>query len=199
MIEKLDKIIMLTLIMVISSCSKNSKFTESSFKYSFNLNNGVKYQNDSLKLWNPITLKFHPDSFLIFSDDNRNLLKIIDLKTNAIQELIPRGHGFGELVTAFNIELNGRDIYIFCPLLGKIVKLSPDENRKFKVLKEFNIEEKGTLRFFPLKKDLFVCLSRMGEENRVTYFDEAGKNLKKFGDYPPFLNYPGLFVGSERT
>lgn len=90
-------------------------FTAESFDETYHLSNGKTYRNDSLFLGKPKYISFHPDSFLLFSDVGKNLIKIIDLKSNKIQEIIPQGRGPGELITAWGIETKGKDVYILCP------------------------------------------------------------------------------------
>ena len=185
-------IYVMSFVGIIYSCSTNKQkladFNEASFLSTFHLADGNKYHNDSLFLGNPILLRFHPDSFLLFSDKGNNLVTIIDLKNNKIQKVIKQGKGPGELITAYGVEIQGKDVYIFCPLMGKVVKLKPDPNRKFQIIDEFNLNEKGAIRFYPVKEDLFVCLSKIGDEKRLTFLDKKGRILKKIGDYPSLLN-----------
>jgi len=174
------------------SCSSRNtnenNFTNDTFKQEFIFPIGEIYKNDSLFLGNPIGIKFHPDSFLIISDDVNKLIKIIDLKSHKIQEVISKGVGPGELLSALEFEIYGSDLFVLCPILGKIIKLSPDCNRNFEIADEFKIEEKGTFRFHPVKENLFVCLSKVGDEKRLTFFNEDGRNVRKMGDYPSLLN-----------
>lgn len=174
------------------SCNKTNRdkvdFTNETFLQEFIIQNGEKYKNDSLFLGNPIGIKFHPDSFLILSDDVNKLIKIIDLKNQRIQEIISKGVGPGELISALEFEISGKNIFVLCPILSKIIKLCTDDGRTFKIADEFKIEEKGTLRFHPVKENLFVCFSKVGDEKRLTFFNENGRNLRKMGDYPPLLN-----------
>ncbi|MCU0413395.1 MAG: TolB-like 6-bladed beta-propeller domain-containing protein [Ignavibacteriaceae bacterium] len=192
MTTNLDIINLLFFFCIFYSCSTSKQddadFTEESFKETIHLTDGRMYKNDSLFLGKPTRLSFHPDSFLIFSDEGASLVKIIDLKRNKIQEIIKQGKGPGEMIKAFEIEILNKDVYVLCPILGKMIKLTPDNNRKFQITDEFNLGEKGINRLFPLNKDLFVCLSKIGDEKRLTFLDNRGKVIRKLGDYPPLLN-----------
>jgi hypothetical protein len=188
---KTNFFLILIILALTSSCltrQKEVKFTYHSFKDSVLLKNGTVYKNDSLALPEAKYLRFHPDSFLLISVEDSKLLRIVDLKTKSVQKLIPRGEGHGELITATDFEILNRDVYVFDPLLSKIIKLSLNNNREFFVANEFLIDEKGSIRFFPLKENYFMCLSKMGDDKRLTFFDQNGKNITKVGDYPPFLN-----------
>ena len=183
---------LLLLFWILCSCSTSNKdnndFTEESFKETIHLTDGRMYKNDSLFLGKPTRLRFHPDSFLIFSDEGASLIKIIDLKSNRIQEIIKRGKGPGEMIKVFQLEILAKDVFVLCPILEKMIKLTPDNNRKFQITDEYILREKGISRLFPLKKDLFICLSKIGDEKRITFLDNRGNVVRKLGDYPPLLN-----------
>lgn len=66
--------------------------------------------------------------------------------------------------------------------------LTPGIDRKFQITDEYKLEEKQSLRFYPLKKDFAVCLSTIGDEKRLTFVNAKGRIIKKMGDYPPILN-----------
>ena len=187
---------LLLFLLLFCSCStsKNSEadFTEESFNETIHLTDGVIYENDSIFLSKPTRLRFHPDSFLIFTDEGTNLVKIIDLKRNTIQEIIKQGKDQGEMIKAFEIDILDKDVYVFCPILGKIIILTPDYNRKFQIKSEVNNIEKGINKLCPIKKDLFVCLSKTGDEKRLTYLNNIGEVKEKMGDYPPLQNSEGL-------
>lgn len=186
-------IIVISVVCIIYSCS-NSKpdgadFKEESFRKTFLLAEGRMYKNDSLFIGHPTSIRFHPDSFLIVQCmSTQKLVKIVDLKSNIIQEVIPQGKGPGEIIVPWGIEIIGKDLYVFCGQLRKVIKLTPDINRKFKIAEEFSLDEKQTTRFYPLKTDLMVCLSKNGDAKRLTFLDNKGKIIKKLGDYPPLLN-----------
>jgi hypothetical protein len=174
---------------LICSCSNQNgltpDFNENSFKESVPLQNGEKYRNDSLFFGIPYYLKFHCDSFLIYLDlKTTKKVKIIDLKNKRIQEVISSGRGPGEMLAPWGLEVIGKDVYVFCLQLVKVIKLSPDKNRNFHVTEEFKLEEMHTTSFHPLTKDLFVCTSNIGDVNRLTFLNSKGEIIKKLGDYP---------------
>jgi hypothetical protein len=163
-------------------------FKEESFKDTFNLKHGKVYENDSLFIGNPTWIRFHSDSFLIVQDmGTSKLIKIIDLKRNKIQEVIPQGRGPGEMIVAWGIQVMGKDLYVFCGQLRKVIVLTPDANRDFRITKEFSLDERETTKFCPLKSDIMVCLSDFGQDKRLTFLNNNGKILKKYGNYPPII------------
>jgi len=164
-------------------------FYEESFKENYYLDNGILYKNDSLKIENPTSIRFHVDSFLIIQEINsKKLIKIIDLKNSRTQEIIPQGKGPGEMLVPWGIEFVDDKLFVFCGQLVKVIVLKPDISRSFKIVNEFRLEETRTTQFFPLSENIFVCLSNIGDINRLTILDGNGKIIKKMGDYPPFLN-----------
>jgi hypothetical protein len=181
--------ILLFCIQLFNSCSPKAgnDFTESSFIDTYKLSDGKIYKNDQLTLGVPILLKFHPDSFLIFSDRIAKLIKIVDLKSNRTQDIIMQGKGPGELLSVMGIEIISNEVYVFCPVSNKVIKLIEDENRVFHIANEIRLKERTT-SFFPLTRDLFVCLSQIGDDKRLTFLDERGEIIKKVGDYPPLIN-----------
>ena len=108
------QIIAILFIITITSCSRSTKdngdFSDETIKTIIHLTDGKIYSNDSLFLGYPLWLRFHPDSFLIIQEYNTpKLIKIIDLKNNQIQELIPQGKGPGEMLVSWGIYIIGRD------------------------------------------------------------------------------------------
>jgi WD40 repeat protein len=189
-----DPILFLVIISItfFGSCSNSKQnqtdFTYESFKTSFHLTQGIIYKNDKLFIGHPLWMRFHPDSFLILQDyGTAKQIKIVDLKDNTLQELIPTGRGPGEMIVGWGIGIFGKDVYAFDPQLRKIIILTPDSERKFRILKEYKIDAKYPLEFSPLTKDISVCLCAV-EENRLTFLDANGKIIKKAGDFPPFQN-----------
>ncbi len=164
-------------------------FNEESFKTRIDLIDGRLVAVDDLWLGQPTLIRFHPDSFLVIEEfGTSRLIKILDLKHKNVQELIPRGRGPGEMLVSWGVEITGRDIVLFCGQLQKIIILSPADDRTFIIDDEFYIEEKQTQRLHPLSRDMYVCLSSIGDERRFTLLDGKGKIIKKFGDYPSFIN-----------
>ncbi len=175
-----------------TSCSESqinqTKFTIESFEKSFHLTNGINYKNDSLLIGHPLWMRFHPDSFLILQDyGTARQIKIIDLKNNSLQELIPNGRGPGEMIIGWGIGIIDKDVYAFDPQLKKIIILAPNSERKFRIKKEYKIDEKYPMEFCPVTRDISVFLCGQGE-NRLTFLDSNGKIVKKMGDFPAFQN-----------
>ena len=169
--------------------NRGTDFTEESFKENIYLKESVKYENDSLRIENPSSLRFHVDSFLVIQEMNsKRLIKIVDLKSDKVQEIIPVGKGPGEMLVPWGIDIVDNRLFIFCGQLGKVIILEPDITRCFKIVDEFRLEEKKTTQFFPLTVNRLVCLSNHGDNSRLTILDGKGKVLEKMGDYPPFLN-----------
>ncbi len=177
---------------VIYSCSEsndNVDFTLDSFCDTVNIGVGNAYKSDSLFLVNPRWIRYHPDSFLIIQElRSPKMITVLDLKSNGIQKLISKGKGPGEMLSAWGIEIQGNILFVFCSQLRKVIKLSPDAERKFQILDEYLLDEKQTSKFYPLTGELSVCLSDIGDESRLVYLTKEGKLIKKFGDYPPLLN-----------
>jgi len=182
----------ITFIIFFDSCSNSSpnqtSFTYESFKKSFHLTGGTIYKNDSLFIGHPLWMRFHPDSFLILQDYGlSHQIKIIDLKDNKVHEVIPEGRGPGEMVIGWGISIIDKNIFAFDPQLQKVIILTPDSKREFRITKEYKIDAKYPMEFCPMTKDISVCLCGL-EENRLTFLDANGKIVKKFGDFPPFQN-----------
>lgn len=164
-------------------------FSEESFNTRINIRDGRQVVFDELFLGQPSTIKFHPDSFLVIEEmESPMLIKILDLKNNRIQELIPRGRGPGEMLVSRGVTVIGKDIFLFCVQLSKVVILTPRGDRSFVIVNEFFIEEKQTGCFHPLSRNKSVCLSTIGDDKRFTLLNGNGKVIKKFGEYPSFLN-----------
>lgn len=171
-----------------NSISNQTNFTYESFKKSYHLTNGTIYKNDSLFIGHPLWMRFHPDSFLILQDYGlSHQIKIIDLKNNKVHEVIPEGRGPGEMVMGWGIGIIEKNIFAFDPQLQKVIILTSDSKRKFRITKEYKIDAKYPMEFCPLTKDISVCLCGL-EENRLTFLNASGKIVKKVGDFPPFQN-----------
>jgi len=184
-------------VIILFSCKPTREdtksFTEQSFRKTYRITDGNRYTNDSLMLGRPMYIQFHPDSFLIIQDRGYpEFLEIIDLKNNKVQKIISPGKGPGELISAKGIQIQGNDLYVFGCQLAKVIKLSPDKNRLFQITGEFNLDERTSPGFYPLSKDLFICFSDIGDDNRLTLLNYKGHIIKKFGDYPQFTGSPEI-------
>lgn len=177
-----------------SACSNSNKskadFTEESFRNTINLTDYVIYQNDSMvnKLADPRWIRYHPDSFLIVLDMRTpKMIKIIDLTNNRIQELIPKGKGPGEMIAAWGVQIFQKEVYVCCSQLNKIIILSSDSLRNFRIREEFTIKE-SIGSFFPLNDELIVSLSAIGDKHPLSFFNHKGELVKKIGNYPNLVN-----------
>jgi len=182
--------LVLFLIFYSQSCNLLNRddvdFTDSSFKHNAKINNGKPYHNRNLMLGNPDWIRYHPDSFLVILDRSfSNQLKIIDLKSDSIQEYIAQGKGPGEMIVPYCVQIFEKDIYVFDLQLPKILILSPVSSRKFSITKEFRLNEKNLNTYYPLEENLMVFQSSLEEETRLTFFNHAGKSVKKIGELPP--------------
>ena len=190
------RIIVVFLFITFSSCSKSAKndgdFSDETIKTIIHLTEGKIYSNDSLFLGYPLYLRFHPDSFLIIQEYNTpKLIKIIDLKNNHIQELIPQGKGPGEMLVSWGIHIFERDLFAFCGQLRKVIRLTPNDDREFVIIDEFKLDVKDAIVFYPVKENLNVCQSG-SDDSRLTFVDGNGKIIKKIGDFPAFQSVTNI-------
>jgi len=164
-------------------------FSKESFKSRMDVRDGRPILFDDIFLGQPKTITFHPDSFLVIEEmEAPRLIKILDLKNNKTQELIPRGRGPGEMLVAWGVKVIDKDIFLFCGQLSKVIILTMTNDRHFVIVDEFYIEEKQSQRLIPMSDDKFVCLSAIGDEKRFSVLTGSGEIMKKFGEYPSFIN-----------
>jgi hypothetical protein len=198
---RINTLIGLLVFIFLYSCKDEnalSSFRQDSFRKSYKLNNGNIYKNDSLFLGHPTLIRFHPDSFLVIEEkDCHRFIKIVDLKNNCVQELIPVGRGPGEMLVSWGIEIKNKEIYAFCGQLHKIIKLTQNVGRKFIISDEFFIDESQTLKTFPLTSNSFVCLSNYGCDYRLTFLNCYGRIKKRMGDYPNFKSENQLKANND--
>lgn len=188
-------LIFLIFLLTISSCdvkpAKKVDFSLESFKEKDSIIKGEIYNNDKLFLGNPRWLKYHPDSFLVISELNNSskFIKIIDLKNNGIQEMIPSGKGPGEMITAWGIGIINNKIWVFDGQIRKICILKKNDNRLFSIESEFSLKEKTTIGVCIMNDSLIACLSGLEDKkNRLTYCDFNGDVVKKAGSFPELKN-----------
>jgi hypothetical protein len=191
MIQRLLVIFLFLLLGCQNSKNKIADFTLESFDKSITLENGKIFKNDSLFLGNPRWLKFHSDSFLIISELGKStkFIKIIDLKSNKVQEMIPNGQGPGEMITAWGLGVINKKIWVYDAQLGKMCILKMDNNRKFSISHEFSLKAKLCVGANVVNDSLVVCLSGIEDtKNRLIYFDFSGNIVKKTGNFPKLKN-----------
>jgi hypothetical protein len=90
-------------VVVLVSCThrigNDDIFNEESFNTRIDLRDGRQVIVDDLLLGQPTLIRFHPDSYLVIEEfGTPRLIKILDLKTGKVQELIQRGRGPGEML-----------------------------------------------------------------------------------------------------
>lgn len=184
-------ILVLIFLILYGACTRiqndEKSFSYDSFQYENHLSNGKIYENEKLLIGQPLWMKLHPDSFLIIQDyGTPKLIKIIDLKNNHIQEIISEGRGPGEMLIGWGIELLGKNVYTFCPMLKKVIVLTLGVDRNFFISQEKTIDSDiRPMELCPLTENLFACLN-VNDETRLTLIDSVGKVIGKIGDYPSF-------------
>jgi len=191
----LSLLILIVSVTILYSCKNGNSpdFTEESFGQPIILSESQIYEHDSLIFNMPSWIRFHPDSFLIIQDMyTPKLIKILDLKNNTVQQVIRQGKGPGEMIVAWGIETVGKELYVYCGQLRKVIVLSPDNNRLFQVTDEYSLSENKTMDFYPLTKQLSACSTYFGDEKRLAILDGRGNILRKIGDYPVLYNSPGV-------
>jgi len=182
------------IITIFSACSHSSSnnvkdFIESDFKESYNLGKGEAYKNDSLFLSSPRWIRYHPDSLLIIQEmGTPYLVKVVDLKSGSVQQIIPKGKGTNEMIVAWGIDLSEGHLSVFDGAQKKICQLTLDDHRKFKFSKEILLQDKGTIGAYPVSKDLIVGLSGITQNSRLSLFDEAGAIVDTMGNFPSLGN-----------
>ncbi len=93
---------------------KGLSFDGGSFReVTLNSNDAKKYTNDSLFLGNPLELKFHPEGFIVLQEFQlQRQITVIDLKTGNVQQLVSRGRGPNEMLSARNITIQDGNIWV---------------------------------------------------------------------------------------
>ncbi|NMH89991.1 BF3164 family lipoprotein [Flavivirga algicola] len=175
-------------VIFLQSCKKTYSGLEPDFKInSFPkhhvLNNGKYLINDSLLLGNSRWIRYHPDSFLIVQElGSSKMLKIIDLKTGKIQEIIDKGRGPNEMITAWGINIVDKNIWVYGGQLKKMLKLSYDEERQFYISDNLSLDDRTCMTGYAHNDSTIVGLC-LPDTNRLTIYDR-NKNVNKIGKFP---------------
>ncbi|MFV0503591.1 MAG: BF3164 family lipoprotein [Lachnospirales bacterium] len=152
------------------------------------MGDGNYFLTDSVNLINPRWIRYHPDSFLVLQElGTDKMIKIIDLKTKKVQEIIQKGRGPNEMINAWGISIIGKDIWVFGGQIKKFIKLSHDETRKFHISDEVMLEDKKCLNGLALNDSVFVGLD-LPSKKRLSLYNKEGKRTKVFGEFPPIEN-----------
>lgn len=186
------------LLFVFSSCHRDDKrlsFDGDSFdERILNYVDAQKYTNDSLFLGDPFELKVHPEGFLILGDIRQEKqITIIDLNNGNIQQLVNRGRGPNELISARNITIQDGSIWVSGTQDGKCLKLSLDkDSRTFEIAEIFNLSGIRFTRAYPFIDNRFLLLSDPVSGKRMEIVDDRGEVLKEVGSFPEVTDYPGF-------
>lgn len=179
-------------VIFLQSCKKvnsdlETDFEINSFPKRYVLNNGNYLKNDSLLLGDSRWIRYHPDSFLIIQEmRNDKMLKIIDLKTGKVQEVLDKGRGPHEMVTAWGINIVDKDIWVYGGQLKKMIKLSYDEERKFYISDNISLDDPTSLVAHALNDSTIFGLC-YPDKNRLTIYDR-NRNVNKIGGFPPIYS-----------
>ena len=175
-------------VLFLQSCKKahsglEPDFTINSFPKHYVLNNGNYLKNDSLLLGDSRWIRYHPDSFLIVQEMGHDkMLKIIDLKTGKIQEIIDKGKGPNEMIAAWGINVVDKDIWVLGVRLKKMLKLSYDEERQFYISDNVSLNDRTTLQACALNDSTILGLC-IPDTNRLTIYNR-NKNVNSIGEFP---------------
>jgi len=177
---------LLAICFVLLSCNQGIEgkviFTEDSFPKSFNL-----YKIDSISLINadvldPIYMRYHPKGYLLFLDrGTENLVKILNIKSGAIQKMIKKGRGPEECVHISTISVINNSVYLHGSALRKMLKLEIDSSGIFQITKCLNLGVQAG-RFVALSNNLFAGTTYT--KDRIGYYNNKGKFLYKTGGGP---------------
>lgn len=175
-------------VIFLQACKKTHLGLEPDFKISsfpkrYALNNGKYLINDSLLLGDSRWIRYHPDSFLIVQElGNGKMLKIIDFKTGKIQEIIDKGRGPNEMITAWGINVVDKDIWVFGGKLKKMLKLSYDKERQFYISDNLSLDDPTCITGYAYNNSTILGLC-YPDANRLTIYDRV-KNVNKIGGFP---------------
>lgn len=186
------------LLFMFSSCHQTDKglsFDGGSFReVMLNYSEAKKYTNDSLFLGNPLELKFHPEGFIVLHEFQlQKQITVVDLKTGNIQQLVNRGRGPNEMLSARNIDIHDGDIWVSGQMDGKCMKLSLNkDSRTFEIAGIFDLFDARFTQAYPFVDNLFLILSNPISGKRMEIVDEHGVLLREVGSFPQIPNNSGL-------
>ena len=174
------------LVLILNSCQSENKeklsFTSESFDTTIKFNEGIVLDINGSALGRPNNLVYHPKDYLICSDNiSKQLLKVINVKTGGVQELINKGRGPKECIHIGSISIVNDDIWIYGRSLSKMLHLKLDSLGIFRIVDEFKIS-KQTSSCIALTNKLFAGTSF--SEHRVSYYNRKGEFLYGTLDMP---------------
>jgi hypothetical protein len=183
---------------IFSSCHQTDKglsFDGDSFReVILNFSDAKKYTNDSLFLGNPLELKFHPEGFIVIHEFQlQKQVTVVDMKTGGVQQIVSRGRGPNEMLSARNIAVHNGDIWVTGQMDGKCVKLSLDkESRMFEIAGIVDLFDSQFTQAYPFADSTFLIMSNPISGLRMETVDREGYILREVGSFPEVPNNPGL-------
>lgn len=123
-------------------------------------------------LGSPLSLMYHPKGYLVFTDNQSEfMVKILDLRTGKMQELVRKGRGPHECLHVSTLSIVDNDIWAFGPQMKKMIQLSPDSLGHFSVVGETIMADQA-MHCVALSHDLFVGTSFT--KARISYYNGQG-------------------------
>jgi hypothetical protein len=186
------------LLLIFSSCHRTNKglsFDGGSFReVRLNYGDAKKYTNDSLFLGNPLELKFHPEGFIVLQEFQlQKQITVIDLETGNVQQLVSRGRGPNEMLSARNITIQDGNIWVSGQMDGKCMKLSLNrESRMFEITGIFDLLGARFTQAYPFADNMFLILSNPTSGKRMEIVDDRGETLREVGSFPDTPNNLGI-------
>ncbi len=187
-----DKMLLLFFCIVIFATScKDKKKDELTFNAEtplivYKLQNGSSIDLGESLLGSPFNLMYHPKDLLVCTDNqSQYMLKIIDLKTGKMQELVRKGRGPHECLYISCLSMVGNDIWAFGPQLKKMLQMRSDSLGNFSVVDEIIIADQ-TFQCVALQNDLFAGPSFT--KDRVSYYNGQGEFMYSTTVMPKEIN-----------
>ena len=185
-------------LFTVSSCNRTGtdiSFDDDSFRrIALNRGDAAKYTNDSLFLGNPIDLKFHPEGFIVLLEFQlQKQITVVDLKTGGVQQLVSRGRGPNEILSARTVAIHDGDIWVTGQMDGKCMRLSLNrESRMFEIAEIVDLFDSQFTQAYPFADSTFLIMSNPVSGLRMETVDWEGYILREVGSFPEIPNNPGL-------
>lgn len=152
---------------------------------------------DSLLLGRPTDIDMHPEGFLVIKDvATEHPVAIIDMENMSVQQMLTKGRGPNEVLSARDLCIYGEDIWVSSFMEGKVVRLTLEPNtRKFHVAEEFTLSEKF-MRALPLTETEFLIMSDATSGKRMEMVTHDGKILRAVGSFPEIPTSGGFEINN---
>lgn len=149
-------------------------------------NEAEVFVSDSSLLGRPTAMRIHPDGFLVVIDYvAKQQVVFFDLKDGGAHDLITRGRGPMELITAWDIGIYDGDVWVSGPQESKMVRLSLDRNtRKFDMAEEIDLSATPFMRSLPYINSGFLIMSQGSSGRRMEIISDKGESIKEVGSFP---------------